>query len=178
MLHHVMISRVFIPTLFQRVNWISISYIYITNYTKVLKLVTYYPLYTGFICIDVHNLKRWCYRYFKITSIIIESKILLLCDQLIYSNSKRVYVKFQLRNYYDHSLLEYTFLWSPKETQCFNLHKISGASIENIYCHPPLSIMIHSIRNIWLLQGLIRKSKSLQTLTKLNILLRLRDHLV
>ena len=139
--------------------------IYITNYIKVLKLVTYYPLYTGFTCIDVHNLKRWCYRYFKIISIIIESKILLLCDQLIYSNSKRVYVKFQLRNYYDHSLLKHTFLWSPKETQCFNLHKILGASIENIYCHPPLSIMIHSIRNIWLLQGLIRKSKSLQTLT-------------
>ena len=78
-------------------------------------------------------------------SIIIELQILLLCVQLTCLSSQRAYVKFHLKNYYDHSFREHNSLGSPKGTLCLNPMKYHGVSIENTYCYWLPSIVTQSI---------------------------------
>ena len=88
----------------------------------------------------VNNNKTLCpqicedYQLFKTTSTILELQILLLCVQLTCPSSQKAYVKFHLRNNYDHSFHKHTSLGSPKGTLCLNLMRYHSASIENIYC--------------------------------------------
>ena len=70
---------------------------------------------------------------------IIEFQILQLYDQLTYSNSQRAYVKFQLRNYYDHKFLEHTSLESLKDHIVLISMRYHSVLIENTYCRKTLS---------------------------------------
>ena len=98
--------------------------------------MTYYPLYTIFSWTD-----RLEFNKVKVISL---SRLPL--QSLNYRSSycvftwhilaiKRVYVKFHLRNYYDHSFHEHTSLGSPKETQYLNPKRYHGAFIKNTYCY-------------------------------------------
>ena len=69
-------------------------------------------------------------------------------DQLIYFSSQRAYVEFHLRNFYDHSLYENTFLGLPKETLCLNLIRYRSVSIKNTYCYRLPLTVTQSIENI------------------------------
>ena len=76
---------------------------------------------------------------------------------------KRTYVKFHLRNYYNHGFHEHTSLGSPKGTHCLNPKRYHGAFIENThsYWFPP--IVTQSIRNIWSAYDLTHRLKPLLT---------------
>ena len=76
----------------------------------------------------------------KITSIMLESQILLLCDQLTY-NSLKVYIKFHLRNYHGHRFPNQMSLRSSKGTYCLKSMWYYDVNLENIICH------LHSLIN-------------------------------
>ena len=73
------------------------------------------------------------YQPLKINSPILKLQILLLCDQLTYLSSQRAYVKFHLRNYYNHSLHGHTSFGFCKGKLCLNPMRYHGAFFENIY---------------------------------------------
>ena len=77
----------------------------------------------------------------KITSIMLESQILLLCDQLTYSNSLKVYIKFHLRNYHGHRFPNQMSLRSSKGTHYLKSMWYYDVYLENIICH------LHSLIN-------------------------------
>ena len=79
---------------------------------------------------------------------------------------KKAYVKFHLRNYYDHSFHEHTSLGSPKGTHCLNFKIYHGVSIENTYCYQLPSTVTQFIGNIWSTYDLTRRLKPLLTLAQ------------
>ena len=110
-------------------------------------------------------------------SIIIELQIILLYVQLTCLSSQRTYVKFHLKNNYDHSFHEHTTLGSPKGTRYFNPMRYHNASIENTYCYWISSIVTQSIGNIWLTYDLTHKSKPLLILAQTQYSLKVdRQH--
>ena len=100
------------------------------------------------------------------TFTILELQILLLCIQLSYLNFQRAYVKFNLRNYYNHSFHENTSLGSRKGTHCLNPKRYHGAFIENTYYYWLSSIVTQYIGNILSTYDFTRRSKSLLTLAQ------------
>ena len=132
--------------------------------------MTFYTLHSISPWISVRSLirrKLWTFQDYL---------YLLFFVQLTYLSSQRAYVKFHLRNYYDHNFHEHTSLRSPKRTFCLNPMRYHDASIENRNCYRILSIMNQSIGNIWSTYDLICRSKPLLTLAQLNILSRLIDN--
>ena len=127
----------------------------------VLGSMTCYPLCLVSPWTDVYSLTRWKLWAFQDYLYYFELQILLLCIQLTCLSSQRDYVKFHLRNYYDHSFHEHTSLGSPKRTHCLNPMRYHSAFIENTYCYRLPSIVTQSIGNIWLTYDLTRMSKSL-----------------
>ena len=111
---------------------------------------------------------------FKTTFFIIELKILLLSIQLTCFSYQRTYVKFHLRNYYDHSFHKHTSLGSPKRTHYFNLKRNHGVSIENTYCYWLSSIVTQSVGNIWSTYDLMRRSKPLLTSVQVQYSLKVK----
>ena len=61
--------------------------------------------------------------------------ILLLCDQLIYSNLLRACVKLLLRNYYDYRFPDHISLGPPKETHCLKPMRYLVAYLVYTYYH-------------------------------------------
>ena len=102
----------------------------------------------------------------RITSLIFELKISLICDQLIYFSSKEHMSKFHWRKCYGHSLLDRMSFGLSKETHYLNLIRYYSVSIENTYCYQFPSIMTQSIGNIWSAYDLSRRPKSLLTLVQ------------
>ena len=136
--------------------------------------MTCYPSYTTVPLIGICNLIRWKLAAFKTTSTIFELQILLLWVQLTFLSSLRVYVKFHLRNYYDHSFHEYTSLGSTKKTCCLNPMRYRGVFIGNSYCYWFLSIVVQFIWNIWSAYNPTHKSKSLLTLSQTQYSLKVK----
>ena len=106
------------------------------------------------------------------TSIILELQILLLYVQLTCFKSQRVYIKFHLRKYYDHSFHEHTSLRSPVGTHCLNPKRYHSVSIENTYCYLLPLTVTQSIGNIWSAYDLICRLKPLLTSTQTQYFLK------
>ena len=110
----------------------------------MLRSIIYYPFGLDSLWTYVHGLTRWKLStfqdYLNYPWVTNQS----LCVQLTYLNFSRVYVKFHLRNYYNHCLHEYTSLRSPKRTLYFN----PNVSIEDTYCYWLPPIMTQSIVGI------------------------------
>ena len=101
----------------------------------------------------------------------------ILYVQLTCLSSRRAYVKFHLRNYYDHSFHKHTSLGSPNRTYYLNPKRYHGAFIENTYCYWLPSIVTKFIENIWLAYDLTHRSKSLLTSTQAQYSLKVeRQH--
>ena len=68
--------------------------------------------------------------------------------QLTYFNSPKTYIKFHLRNYYDHNLCKHTSLRLSNETLYISPMKYHDVSIENTYYYQLSLIVTQSIENI------------------------------
>ena len=109
----------------------------------MLRSMIYYPLGSVFLWTYVYGLTRWKLSAFEDYLYYPWVKNLSLCVQLTYLSFLRAYVKFHLRNYYNHCLHEYTS-GSPKRTFFLN----PNGSIKNTYCYWLSSIMTQSIVRI------------------------------
>ena len=114
------------------------------------------------------------YQLFNTTSTIIELQILLLCVQLTYLSSPKIYIKLHLRNYYGNSLYMNTSPYNHPKDTLSQSHEISYASIENAYCYQLPSTVAQFIRNIWSTYNITHRSKSLLTLTQTQYSLKVK----